>query len=63
MDFFDFVFNLLIQQVSKNVAAACVGAKNLHTARPWLQKTGMNLDSSEMLCCFCCGVFFSVCPQ
>ncbi|XP_042603641.1 ATP synthase subunit alpha, mitochondrial-like [Cyprinus carpio] len=27
--------------VSKNVAAAaCVGAKNLHTARPWLQKTG-----------------------
>ncbi|XP_030626140.1 ATP synthase F(1) complex subunit alpha, mitochondrial isoform X2 [Chanos chanos] len=26
--------------VSKNVAAACVGAKNLHTARPWQQKTG-----------------------
>nr|XP_046231624.1 ATP synthase subunit alpha, mitochondrial [Scatophagus argus] len=26
--------------VSKNVAAACVGAKNLHTAHPWLQKTG-----------------------
>ncbi|XP_019938122.1 ATP synthase subunit alpha, mitochondrial [Paralichthys olivaceus] len=26
--------------VSKNVAAACVGAKNLHTASPWLQKTG-----------------------
>ncbi|XP_029371662.1 ATP synthase F(1) complex subunit alpha, mitochondrial isoform X2 [Echeneis naucrates] len=26
--------------VSKNVAAACVGAKNLHTTRPWLQKTG-----------------------
>ncbi|XP_067280793.1 ATP synthase subunit alpha, mitochondrial [Pseudorasbora parva] len=26
--------------VSKNVAAACVAAKNLHTARPWLQKTG-----------------------
>ncbi|KAK5611195.1 ATP synthase subunit alpha, mitochondrial [Crenichthys baileyi] len=26
--------------VSKNVAAACVGAKNLHTAQPWLQKTG-----------------------
>ena len=27
-------------KVSKNVAAACVGAKNLHTTRPWLQKTG-----------------------
>ncbi|XP_071386700.1 ATP synthase subunit alpha, mitochondrial isoform X2 [Centroberyx affinis] len=26
--------------VSKNVAAACVGVKNLHTATPWLQKTG-----------------------
>ncbi|AWP15461.1 ATP synthase subunit alpha isoform 4 [Scophthalmus maximus] len=26
--------------VSKNVAAACVAAKNLHTNRPWLQKTG-----------------------
>ncbi|XP_042251482.1 ATP synthase subunit alpha, mitochondrial [Thunnus albacares] len=26
--------------VSKNVAAACVAAKNLHTTRPWLQKTG-----------------------
>ncbi|XP_062268815.1 ATP synthase subunit alpha, mitochondrial [Platichthys flesus] len=26
--------------VSKNVAAACVGAKSLHTTRPWLQKTG-----------------------
>ncbi|TRY95065.1 hypothetical protein DNTS_004694 [Danionella cerebrum] len=26
--------------VSKNVAAACVGAKNLHTAGPLLQKTG-----------------------
>ncbi|XP_069025753.1 ATP synthase subunit alpha, mitochondrial [Embiotoca jacksoni] len=26
--------------VSKNVAAACVGANNLHTSRPWLQKTG-----------------------
>uniref|UniRef100_A0A8B9LI85 ATP synthase subunit alpha n=1 Tax=Astyanax mexicanus TaxID=7994 RepID=A0A8B9LI85_ASTMX len=27
--------------VSKNVAAAaCVGAKNLHTGKPWLQKTG-----------------------
>ncbi|KAM9306934.1 ATP synthase F(1) complex subunit alpha, mitochondrial [Pholidichthys leucotaenia] len=26
--------------VSKNVAAACVGAKYLHTSRPWLQKTG-----------------------
>lgn len=28
-------------KVSKNVAAACVGAKNLHTTRPWLQKTGL----------------------
>uniref|UniRef100_A0A673CPN3 ATP synthase subunit alpha n=1 Tax=Sphaeramia orbicularis TaxID=375764 RepID=A0A673CPN3_9TELE len=27
-------------EVSKNVAAACVGVKNLHTTRPWLQKTG-----------------------
>lgn len=27
-------------KVSKNVAAACVGAKNLHTTHPWLQKTG-----------------------
>ncbi|XP_029921445.1 ATP synthase F(1) complex subunit alpha, mitochondrial [Myripristis murdjan] len=26
--------------VSKNVAAACVGVKNLHTTTPWLQKTG-----------------------
>ncbi|CAF96443.1 unnamed protein product [Tetraodon nigroviridis] len=26
--------------VSRNVAAACVAAKNLHTGRPWLQKTG-----------------------
>ncbi|KAM9450364.1 ATP synthase F(1) complex subunit alpha, mitochondrial [Clarias gariepinus] len=26
--------------VSKNVAAAFVGVKNLHTANPWLQKTG-----------------------
>ncbi|XP_037608839.1 ATP synthase subunit alpha, mitochondrial isoform X1 [Sebastes umbrosus] len=26
--------------VSKNVAAACVGVNNIHTARPWLQKTG-----------------------
>ncbi|XP_035248333.1 ATP synthase subunit alpha, mitochondrial [Anguilla anguilla] len=26
--------------VSKNVAAACVGARNLHINRPWLQKTG-----------------------
>ncbi|KAM6902577.1 ATP synthase F(1) complex subunit alpha, mitochondrial [Xenentodon cancila] len=26
--------------VSKNIAAACVGAKNLHTSCPWLQKTG-----------------------
>ncbi|TSK72016.1 ATP synthase subunit alpha, mitochondrial [Bagarius yarrelli] len=26
--------------VSKNVAAACVGVKNLHTANPWMQKTG-----------------------
>ncbi|KAM9841777.1 ATP synthase F(1) complex subunit alpha, mitochondrial [Aulostomus maculatus] len=26
--------------VSKNVAAACVGVKNLHTTSPWLQKTG-----------------------
>uniref|UniRef100_A0A4W4F9J2 ATP synthase subunit alpha n=1 Tax=Electrophorus electricus TaxID=8005 RepID=A0A4W4F9J2_ELEEL len=26
--------------VSKNVAAACVGAKNLHTATPWMQKIG-----------------------
>ncbi|KAM6975624.1 ATP synthase F(1) complex subunit alpha, mitochondrial [Tautogolabrus adspersus] len=26
--------------VSKNVAAACVGAKNLHTTGPWLQKIG-----------------------
>ncbi|MGH0149242.1 UNVERIFIED_CONTAM: hypothetical protein FKN15_030246 [Acipenser sinensis] len=28
-------------QVSRNaLAAACVGVKNLHTSRPWLQKTG-----------------------
>uniref|UniRef100_A0A8C6KNI1 ATP synthase subunit alpha n=1 Tax=Nothobranchius furzeri TaxID=105023 RepID=A0A8C6KNI1_NOTFU len=26
--------------VSKNFAAVCVGAKNLHTTHPWLQKTG-----------------------
>ncbi|KAK2819317.1 hypothetical protein Q5P01_024878 [Channa striata] len=26
--------------VSKNIAAACVGARNLHTTHPWLQKTG-----------------------
>nr|XP_057920232.1 ATP synthase subunit alpha, mitochondrial [Doryrhamphus excisus] len=26
--------------VSKNVAAACVGVKNLHTTRTWTQKTG-----------------------
>ncbi|TNN43292.1 ATP synthase subunit alpha, mitochondrial [Liparis tanakae] len=26
--------------VSKNVAAACVGVKNLHTTSPWLAKTG-----------------------
>lgn len=29
-----------VTKVSKNVAAACVGVKNLHTSRPWLQKTG-----------------------
>uniref|UniRef100_A0A672IB69 ATP synthase subunit alpha n=1 Tax=Salarias fasciatus TaxID=181472 RepID=A0A672IB69_SALFA len=27
-------------QVSRHVAAAAVGARSLHTARPWLQKTG-----------------------
>ncbi|XP_065099797.1 ATP synthase subunit alpha, mitochondrial [Paramisgurnus dabryanus] len=32
--------------VSKNVAAACVGANNLHTARPWLQKTATSEVSS-----------------
>ncbi|KAJ8287013.1 hypothetical protein GJAV_G00046000 [Gymnothorax javanicus] len=26
--------------VSKNVVAACVAARNLHTNKPWLQKTG-----------------------
>ncbi|XP_062867458.1 ATP synthase subunit alpha, mitochondrial [Trichomycterus rosablanca] len=26
--------------VSKNVAAACMGVKNLHTTSPWMQKTG-----------------------
>lgn len=31
---------LSVLKVSKNVAAACVGAKNLHTAQHWLQKTG-----------------------
>ncbi|XP_055036116.1 ATP synthase subunit alpha, mitochondrial [Misgurnus anguillicaudatus] len=32
--------------VSKNVAAACVGVNNLHTARPWLQKTATSEVSS-----------------
>uniref|UniRef100_A0A3B3U1L5 ATP synthase subunit alpha n=1 Tax=Poecilia latipinna TaxID=48699 RepID=A0A3B3U1L5_9TELE len=31
---------LSVSKVSKNVAAACVGAKNLHTAQHRLQKTG-----------------------
>lgn len=46
--------HLTIRQVSKNVAAAFVGVKNLHTANPWLQKTGMSLN----LGCFCCGKDF-----
>ncbi|XP_051268794.1 ATP synthase subunit alpha, mitochondrial [Dicentrarchus labrax] len=35
--------------VSKNVAAACVGAKNLHTARPWLQKKTGTAEVSSIL--------------
>lgn len=38
-----FFHNFICQKVSKNVAAACVGAKNLHTGRPWLQKTGKEI--------------------
>ncbi len=34
------LYLFIVLKVSKNVAAACVGAKNLHTSRPWLQKTG-----------------------
>lgn len=51
-DYFD-SFHFAFKQVSKNVAAACVGAKNLHTARPWLQKTGMCLDMQWNDLCVC----------
>uniref|UniRef100_A0A669BYQ8 ATP synthase subunit alpha n=1 Tax=Oreochromis niloticus TaxID=8128 RepID=A0A669BYQ8_ORENI len=35
--------------VSKNVAAACVGAKNLHTSSPWLQKKTGTAEVSSIL--------------
>uniref|UniRef100_A0A8C4ECD8 ATP synthase subunit alpha n=1 Tax=Dicentrarchus labrax TaxID=13489 RepID=A0A8C4ECD8_DICLA len=39
----------IVLKVSKNVAAACVGAKNLHTARPWLQKKTGTAEVSSIL--------------
>lgn len=41
------LYNFFRFKVSKNVAAACVGAKNLHTGRPWLQKTGKKQPTKQ----------------